>query len=83
MGAFHILDLVVIAIIGLAIFGPKKLHSLARNAGKGLSQAKMMKDKVMTELPLEELSKVSQNVPTNPQQALRMLMTPEKEKNAE
>ncbi len=83
MGGFHILDLVVIAIIGLAIFGPKALQSIARSAGKGLGQAKVAKDKVMAELPLEELSKAAQKVPMNTQQAIHMLITTDKEKEPE
>lgn len=83
MGGFHILDLVIIAIIGLALFGPKALQSIARNAGKGLGQAKEAKEKVMAELPMEEISKVTQKVPMNAQQAIQMLMTPEKEKEKE
>jgi TatA/E family protein of Tat protein translocase len=79
MGGFHILNLVIIAIIGLALFGPKALQSIARNAGKGLGQAKEAKEKVMAELPMEEISKVTQKVPMNAQQAIQMLMTPEKE----
>ena len=78
MGGFHILDLVVIVVIGLALLGPKALQSIARSAGKGVGQAKATKDKLMAELPLEELSKVAQKVPTNPQQAIQMLITPEK-----
>ncbi len=78
MGGFHILDLVVIVVIGLALLGPKALQSIARSAGKGVGQAKAAKDKLMAELPLEELSKVAQKVPTNPQQAIQMLITPEK-----
>ncbi len=81
MGGFHILDLVIIAIIGLALFGPKALQSIARNAGKSVGQAKSAKEKVMAELPMEELSKVAQKVPMNPQQAIQMLITPEKEKD--
>ncbi len=77
MGGFHLLDLIVIALIGLAIFGPKALQSMSRSAGKGLGHVKEAKDKVLSELPLEELSKVSQKVPMNTQQAIQMLMTPE------
>ena len=80
MGGFHILDLVIIAIIGLALFGPKALQSIARNAGKSVGQANSAKEKVMAELPMEELSKVAQKVPMNPQQAIQMLITPENEK---
>ena len=83
MGGFHILDLVIVAIIGLALFGPKALQSIARNAGKGLGQAKEAKEKVMAELPMEEISKVTQKVPMNAQQAIQMLITPEKEKEKE
>ncbi len=77
---FHMLDLVIILLIGLAIFGPKTLQSMARNVGKGMSQAKTMKDKVMAELPMEELSEVSRQiprVPTHPHQVVQMLMAPE------
>ena len=77
---FHPLDWVIIIVIGLAIFGPKTLRSLARNAGKTINQAKTVKDKVMAELPLEELSEVSREiprVPMNSYQAIEMLMTPE------
>lgn len=79
---FHIFDLIVIALIGLAIFGPKALQSMARSTGKGLGQAKEVKNKLMSELPLEEISRVSQKIPRiplNTQEALQMLLTPEKE----
>ena len=77
---FHMLDLVVVLLIGLALFGPKALQSMARSAGKGVREAKVMKDKVMAELPLEEISEVSRHmsrVPTSPQQAVQMLITQE------
>jgi len=77
MGGFHIFDFIVIALIALAIFGPKALQSMSRTAGKGLGHVKEAKDKVMSELPLEELSRVSQKVPMNAQQAIQMLITPE------
>ncbi len=83
MGGFHLLDLVVILVIGLLIAGPKALQSMSRNAGKGVGQAKAMKDKVMAELPMEEVSKISQTIskiPLSPQQAVQMLLTPEQEK---
>ena len=77
---FHPLDWVIIILIGLAIFGPKALQSVARNAGRTISQTKTVKDKVMSELPMEELSEVSREiprVPMNSHQAIEMLMTPE------
>lgn len=84
MGGFHLLDLAIILLIGLAILGPKTLMSISRKAGEGASHAKDMKDKLMAELPMDEISQVSQNIPripqipTNPQQAVRMLLTSEK-----
>jgi Sec-independent protein translocase protein TatA len=83
MGGFHLVDLIVILVIGLLIAGPKALQSISRNAGKGVGQAKTMKDKVMAELPMEEVSKISQTIskiPMSPQQAVQMLLTPEQEK---
>jgi Sec-independent protein translocase protein TatA len=86
MGGFHILDLVVILVIGLLIAGPKALQSLSRHAGKGVGEAKAMKDKVMAELPMEEVSKISETIskiPMSPQQAVHMLLTPEQQKKKE
>jgi Sec-independent protein translocase protein TatA len=83
MGGFHLLDLLIILVIGLLIAGPKALQSMSRNAGKGVGQAKAMKDKVMAELPMEEISEMSQKIPKiplNAQQAVQMLLTPEQEK---
>ena len=79
---FHMLDLVFIALIGLAIFGPKALQSMARSAGRGMNQAKDLKNKVIAELPVEELSELSRQVPrvpTNPYQAVGMLVVPKEE----
>lgn len=76
----HLPELIALVAIALAIFGPKTLNSMARNAGKGVSQVKNAKDKLMAELPMEEIAKVTESipqVPLNPQQAVRMLMTPE------
>ena len=44
---FHMLDLVVVLLIGLVLVGPKALQSMARSAGKGIKEAKVMKDKVI------------------------------------
>jgi Sec-independent protein translocase protein TatA len=77
---FHFVDLIIIAAIGLALFGPKALQSMARSAGKGVGQAKTMKDKVMSELPMEEITKITDQipqVPLNSRQAIQMLITPE------
>jgi Sec-independent protein translocase protein TatA len=80
---FHWLDLLPILLIGLAIFGPKALQSMARNVGKGVSSAKEAKDQVLSELPIQEISKVTRQIPLSPQQAIQMLLTPpEKEPEA-
>jgi Sec-independent protein translocase protein TatA len=83
---FHFVDLIVILVIGLLIAGPKALQSMSRNAGKGMGQAKAVKDKVLAELPMKEISEISQKIPRiplSPQQAVQMLLTPEQEKNKE
>lgn len=74
----HLLDLLPILLIGLAIFGPKTLQSIARSAGKGVSQAKDVKDKLMSELPMEEITKITEGIPSvpmNSRQAVQMLLT--------
>lgn len=77
---FHLIDILIIAGVILALFGSKSLQSMARNAGKGLGQAKAMKDKVMSELPVEEITKVTDHIPQiplNSRQAVQMLLTSE------
>jgi Sec-independent protein translocase protein TatA len=86
MVGFHFMSLIVVLVIGLVIAGPKALQSLSRNVGKSVGQAKAMKDKVMAELPMEEISGLSQSIakiPLTPQQAVRMLLTPEQETKEE
>jgi TatA/E family protein of Tat protein translocase len=83
---FHPLDWLVILAIGLLIFGPKAIQSVARNAGKTVGQAKEAKDKLLAELPMEELNSVRENIsriPLSPQQAAMMLLTPEQQTRQE
>jgi Sec-independent protein translocase protein TatA len=83
MGGFHLISLIVVLVIGLLIAGPKALQSMSRNVGKSVGQAKAVKDKVMAELPMEEISGISRSIskiPLSPQQAVQMLLTPEQEK---
>lgn len=80
MGGFHFIDLIIIIGIGLAILGPKAMQSIARNAGKGAAQAKDIKEKVMSELPMEDIAKITEHipqVPMNSRQAIQMLIMPE------
>ena len=75
---FHALDILVIVGIALLIFGPKTLQSISHSAGKGVGQAKEMKDKIMADLPVEEFSKVSETlsqIPTSPQQVAHRLVS--------
>lgn len=83
---FHPLDWLVILAIGLLIFGPKAIQSVARNAGKTVGQAKEAKDKLLAELPMEELNQVRENIariPMSPQQAAMLLLTPEQQRKQE
>ena len=80
---FHMLDWIPILLIALVIIGPKALQSMSRNIGKGVGQAKEVKDQVLSELPVEEITKVTHQIPMSPQQAIQMLITPsEKESEA-
>ena len=82
MGGLHILDLIVVLAIAMLIAGPKAVQSLSRKAGKGVGQAKTMKDKVLAELPMEDISEITNTfskIPTNPQQAVQKLLLPGQE----
>lgn len=75
---FHPLDIIVIVAVGLLLFGPKTLQTIARSTGKGLGQVNDMKNKAMSELHMDELSQVTHTlsqIPTSPQQAARKIIT--------
>nr|BBH94887.1 hypothetical protein KTA_30860 [Thermogemmatispora argillosa] len=79
---FHPIDLLIILLFGLALFGPRALQSVARNLGRGVGQARVMKDKIKEELQVEELSHISENIPRlplNTREAARLLLTEQKE----
>ncbi len=79
----HIIDILIIAGVALAIFGPKTLLSLARDAGKGAAKAKQMKDSLLSDLPVEDISALTKGlpqVPLNSRQALGMLISSDNEK---
>ncbi|MBA2391768.1 MAG: twin-arginine translocase TatA/TatE family subunit [Ktedonobacteraceae bacterium] len=78
----HIIDILIIAGVVLALFGPKMLQSIAHDAGKGMGKAKEMKDALMSDLPVEDIHNMTKNVsrvPLNSRQALGMLMTSKEE----
>src|SRR6266481_5107782 len=84
---FHPLEWLVLIGVVLVIFGPKHLQSISHNAGRGLSHAKEMKDKLMSELPVEEISKINETlskIPTSPQQVaqkvIQAALTPDEKK---
>ena len=73
----HIVEILIIAVVALAIFGPKALQEIARNTGKGVSQANAMKQKFMDDMPVKELNSVAETiskVPTNPAQAMQRMV---------
>ena len=71
-GALHILDLIVVVAIALLLVGPKTVQSLSRKAGKGVGQAKTMKDQVMAELPMEEISDITNTFSKIPRKLNRL-----------
>lgn len=74
---FHPLDIIVVVGIALLLFGPKTLQSISHNAGRGMGHAKEIKNKLVSELPVEELSKVSDaisQIPTSPQQVAQKVI---------
>lgn len=74
----HLPDLLIVVAVGLLLFGPKTLQSLSRTAGRGMGQAKQLKDKVVSELPVEELAQLNKtisSIPTSPQQVAQKLVT--------
>ncbi|WP_322480537.1 Sec-independent protein translocase subunit TatA/TatB [Thermogemmatispora sp.] len=82
---FHPIDLLIILLFGLALFGPRALQSVARNLGRGVGQARVMKDKIKEELRVEELAQISENIPRlplNTREAARLLLTEQKEQPA-
>jgi len=83
---FHLFDIVIIAAIGMLIFGPQALHKWARGAGKSMKQVNALKDQALSELPLNELSEMSRQIPripTNPLQVTQMLLAPPAEQKQE
>jgi Sec-independent protein translocase protein TatA len=76
---FHYIDIIVVVAIALLILGPKSVQSMARGAGKSMKQVKSLKEDLLAELPMEELSEVSKQIPripTNPIQVAQMLVSP-------
>ena len=62
----HLPELIVLVRDCPGLSGPETLNSMARNAGKGVSQVKNVKDQIMAELPMEEIAKVTNSIPQVP-----------------
>jgi Sec-independent protein translocase protein TatA len=74
---FHPLDIIVLIGIALLLFGPKTLQSISHTAGRGMNHVRDVKDQLMKELPVDELSQVSNTlsrIPTSPQQVAQKLI---------
>lgn len=73
----HIMELAMIAVVVLALFGAKTLQSVAHSAGKTVAQTKQVKKSVMSDLGVDDLKKASESlprIPLNPQQAVKQYM---------
>lgn len=68
------LEILLIVGIGLALFGPKTLQSLAEKAGNATGQARQMKDQIADGLPVDDIKKIT-NIPRNPRQVIGRLLT--------
>jgi Sec-independent protein translocase protein TatA len=82
MGFHYLVDIVIVAVIGLAIFGPKALQSVAHSLGKGVAQTKEVKEKIMSDLAVDDITKVTKDlprVPRNSRQVVEMLMKSDEE----
>lgn len=75
------LEILLIALVGLALFGPKALQSLARNAGKGVAQMGQIKNKVIDDLAVDDLRGMASSINTirNPRKAMTALLLSENE----
>ncbi len=81
----HILDWLIVIGAALALFGPKMLQSVAHDVGKTAGHAKDLKDKVMSDLSMDEFTELKNSlptVPTNPQQAVKMMLSSDTKKKS-
>jgi Sec-independent protein translocase protein TatA len=77
---FHYIDIIVIVAIAMLILGPKTVQSMARGAGKSMKQVKSLKEDLLSDLPKDEISQVTNHIskiPTSPFQVAQLLMAPE------
>jgi TatA/E family protein of Tat protein translocase len=81
----RIMDMAIIAVIVLALFGAKTLQSVAHSAGKTAAQMKQAKKQVMSDLGVDDLKKATEalpRIPLNPQQAVKQYILSDTSKKA-
>ena len=66
-GSLGIPELLVIFVVALLVFGPKRLPEIGRTLGKALGEFKKatdeLKNTIEREVQVEELKKLSTNIP--------------------
>lgn len=61
------LEILVVAVLALVVFGPERLPEMGRSLGKGMNQLKRMASEVKSEFDLSlEEDKVTPSVPKAP-----------------
>ncbi|GCE47103.1 hypothetical protein EI42_00623 [Thermosporothrix hazakensis] len=70
----HYLNLAILILLLLAVFGPKHLVKMGKGAGKVVGEAKVMKDKLMADLKVDDIVGDLRDVPTSPRDVARKLL---------
>jgi TatA/E family protein of Tat protein translocase len=60
-GSFGFSEILVIMLLALILFGPKRLPDLARSLGKGLNELRRAAEDVKSELDLSDIDKPDDN----------------------
>ena len=60
-GSFGFSEILVIMLLALILFGPKRLPDLARSLGKGLNELRRAAEDVKSELDLSDIDKPDEN----------------------
>ena len=60
-GSFGFSEILVIMLLALLLFGPKRLPELARSLGKGLNELRRAAEDVKSELDLSDIDKPDDN----------------------
>jgi len=60
-GSLGFSEILVIMLLALVLFGPKRLPELARSLGRGLNELRRAAEDVRNELDLSDIDKPDQN----------------------